>query len=71
VVRLTWYFRTVFSILLMLPFRHFALGPLSGALQVCRNGFSLAFSTDWGGAAASMMWSMTVAHFWQEGEKFR
>jgi len=52
-------------------FMCFTLWPLSGAVQVCMNGFTLAFLIDWGGAAASMMWSVTVAHFCQDGEKFR
>ena len=61
----------VFSILLMSLFRYLALGPLSGAFQVCRNGLPLAFSTEWGRATASMIWSMTIAHFWHDREKFR
>ena len=71
VARLTLYLRAIFSICLMSLFMHFALCPLSRAVHVCRNGFSLAFLIDWGGAAASMMWSVTVAHFCQDGAKFR
>ena len=55
----------------MSSFMCFAHRPLIGAIQVCRKGFSLAFSTDWGGAVASMMWSVIVAHFCWEGAKFR
>jgi len=69
--RLTLYLRTVFSIRLMSLFMRFALCPLSGAVHVCRNRFSLAFLIDWGGAGVSMMWSVTVAHFCWDGVKFR